>query len=103
MPGIRKKLFSTSFFKEKTFGLIEATEAVEAMEANEVENVVEVKKSLIVWILSSFCIFWGQRVKETIEVIEVTEASEANEVIDASEVIRVAQQLKWLNQMTYIM
>ena len=48
VPGIRKKLFSTSFFKEKTFGLIEATEAVEAMEANEVGNVVEVKKSLIV-------------------------------------------------------
>ena len=42
-------------------------------------------------------------VKGTIEVIEVTEASEANEVIEASEVISVAQQLKWLNQMTYIM
>ena len=48
MPGIRNELFSISFFKKKTFGLIEATEAVEAMEANEVENVVEVKKSLIV-------------------------------------------------------
>ena len=48
MPGIRNELFSAHFFKEKTFGLIKATEAVEAMEANEVENVVEVKKSLIV-------------------------------------------------------
>ena len=46
--GIRNKLFSTIFFKEKTFDLIEATEAVEAIEANEVGNVVEVKKSLIV-------------------------------------------------------
>ena len=48
VPGIRNELFSTSFFKENSFGLIEATEAVEAMEANAVENVVEVKKSLIV-------------------------------------------------------
>ena len=48
MQAIRNKLFSTNFFKEKTFGLIEAIEAVEAMEANEVENVVEVKKSLTV-------------------------------------------------------
>ena len=61
MPGIRNTLFATSFFKEKTYGFIEATEAVEAVGANEVRNVAEVKKSLITWIPSSFCIFWGQR------------------------------------------
>ena len=41
MPGIRNELFSTSFFKEKTFGLIEATEAVEVIEVTEVTEVIE--------------------------------------------------------------
>ena len=47
MPGIRNTLFTANFFKEKTFGFIEATKAVEAVEANEVRNVVEVKKLLL--------------------------------------------------------